>query len=230
MILPDHVSDKFIGQFHEHAIYRKRLIHIRNILHELHAESKPFNSILAAGVDLHLVLPGNRFNSAQFMFGIGATLLHYLVLEPRDPANRSKVAIAPELHDLVKAKILAQDAKFREMLQSIKWTIEDESTIEVLSNGQPLETVRINDFFVPVWCMWQKTNIARMQYIFPLLQVLMEFWLDLHYLCELEVLDLKEWIGPYFGIMALRQMTETHIMSLKSKGRNPIFISSRLLI
>jgi hypothetical protein len=82
---------------------------------------------------------------------IGAVLLHYLALEPREPADRSKVAIAPELHDLVKAKILAQDAKYRGMLQSIKWTIEDESTIEVLSSGRPLETVRINNHSVPVW-------------------------------------------------------------------------------
>ncbi|KAF5320976.1 hypothetical protein D9619_000354 [Psilocybe cf. subviscida] len=166
------------GQFHEHVIYRKRLLHIRNLLQELHAE----------------ILPGNRFASFGFVVMIGAKLLHYLVLEPREPANRSQVTIAPELHELVKAKILAQDAKFREMLQSIKWTIEDKSTIEVLSSGRPLET-----------------------YILPLLLVLMEFWLDLHHLCKSEVLDYKEWFRPFSGIAALRSMSETHIKSLEKK-------------
>ncbi|KAF5321499.1 hypothetical protein D9619_000349 [Psilocybe cf. subviscida] len=165
-------------QFHENAIYRKRLLHIRNILHELHAE----------------ILPDNRFSSGSFVSWLGTGLLHYLVLEPRGLANQTELAIAPELHELVKAKMLAQDAKFREMLQSIKWTIEDESTIEVLSSGRPLET-----------------------YIFPLLLVIMEFWLDLHHLCKSEVLDYKEWIHPYFGILALRLITEAHIKALQKK-------------
>lgn len=124
---------------------------MRNILHELHAESEPyfFMEIVGVSDNLHPVLPDNRFSSAEFVFGIGATLLHYLILEPRDSANRPKVAIAPELHELVKAKMLAQDAKFREMLQSIKWTIENESTIEVLSSGRPMETVRVN-YVIPI--------------------------------------------------------------------------------
>lgn len=150
MIPGDHLSNKYQGQFHENAIYRRRLLHIRNILHELHAESElgdPTVYILTATADVDLVLPDNRFSSAEFVFGIGATLLHYLVLQPRGSDNQSKVAIAPELHELVKTKILAQDAKFREMLQSIRWTIEDESTIEVLSSGRPLETVRTDVMF-----------------------------------------------------------------------------------
>ena len=69
-----------------------------------------------------------------------------------------------------------------------------------------------------------------MQYIFPLLLVLMEFWLDLHQLSKSEVLDWKEWIGPYMGIKALRNMTEAHVKSLESKSRNSISISSCLLI
>lgn len=100
---------------------------------------------ILTGINIDLVLPYNRFGSAEFVHAIGATLFHYLALEPRGPMNRSKVAIAPELHELVKAKMLAQDAKFRGMLQSIKWKIDDESTIEVLSSGRPLETVRTND-------------------------------------------------------------------------------------
>lgn len=58
----------------------------------------------------------------------------------------------------------------------------------------------------------------------------MEFWLDLHCLSKSEVLDLKEWIGPYLGILALRSMTEAHIKSLQSKAFNAIFATSDLLI
>lgn len=58
----------------------------------------------------------------------------------------------------------------------------------------------------------------------------MEFWLDLHYLCKSEILDLKEWIGPYFGIQALRQVTETHIKSLERKIIKLVYTTSRQLI
>lgn len=99
-------------------------IFFMSYMRKVRLSSHKFLSI-PAGTNVDIVLPHNRFGSADFVFAIGVMLFHYLAVEPRGPVNEPKVAIAPELHELVREKMLAQDSKFREMLQSIRWIIED---------------------------------------------------------------------------------------------------------
>jgi hypothetical protein len=84
-------------------------------------------------------LPHNRFGASEFMFGIGARVLHYFILEPR--GQTPNAPLAPELHELVRAKMVAQDESLRSRLSALKWTIDSQSTIRVLLDGRPLETV-----------------------------------------------------------------------------------------
>lgn len=76
------------------------------------------------------------------------SFLHYLVLQPRTQEEKHddslRVPVAPELHDLVKQKMLDQDARLRTKLDLIKWSIRDESTIQVLFGKQPLEEVCVS--------------------------------------------------------------------------------------
>lgn len=77
------------------------------------------------------------------------SFLHYLVLEPRphqeNGSGTHRVAVTSELHDLVKQKMIEQDARLRTKLGSIKWSFRDKSTIQVLFGNQPLEEVRTLD-------------------------------------------------------------------------------------
>lgn len=71
------------------------------------------------------------------------SFLHYLVLEPRQPVNSCQMTIAPELHELVKRKMLNQESHLRAAMDIIKWQVPDDPTIRALFGNQPLEEVGI---------------------------------------------------------------------------------------
>jgi hypothetical protein len=149
------------------------------------------------------------------MLGIGSRVLHYFLPEPRD--QKSTVPLAPELHELVRAKMVVQDENLRSRLSALKWTIDSQSTIRVLADGRPLEAVRI------MLLEFVTDAHTGLQFIYPLLMVLMEFMMDIHHLAIVKAFDMKEWISPFLGFNYLEAEILDHLDSLKSECIPPIY-------
>jgi hypothetical protein len=74
-----------------------------------------------------------------------ATCIQNFSPEPREQNHPS---VTLELRTAVKNKIHAQDAKLRDSLSSLNWTLETLSAIRLVYGDRPLETVRRRLFLV----------------------------------------------------------------------------------
>lgn len=91
------------------------------------------------------VLPGNRYAATYVMEAVCDSIIDKLALNPLSEYDTP--SIAPELHKLVKNKILDQDPKIRQDLKSLKYSL-DESTTGILFRDQNLEQASSINLFL----------------------------------------------------------------------------------
>lgn len=77
---------------------------------------------------------------ACLRFPVLLNVCHGFWREPRASLHQKPISL--ELKNLVKEKIISQDTALRTSLDSLKWTIDDVSTIDLLFGDAPIESVR----------------------------------------------------------------------------------------
>ena len=70
-------------------------------------------------------------------------LLAWEPWEPSDSVSETSPVPAAELRSLVHEKMKRQDEAWRRKLQSLNWTVEDETTLQLLYGKEPLESVSV---------------------------------------------------------------------------------------
>jgi hypothetical protein len=62
-----------------------------------------------------------------------------------------------------------------------------------------------------------------LQFIYPLLIVLMEFMMDIHRLAIEKTFDMKEWVPPFLGFTYLEAEISDHLDALQSECTPPTY-------
>ncbi|KAH9481751.1 hypothetical protein JR316_0006278 [Psilocybe cubensis] len=173
--LPQWCAYSAAGWAYEARIYRRRINRIWLMLTQL----------------LATVLPSNRGYLYSFMVINLITIAHAFT---REPVGHNIPNITPELRQLVKEKVLAQDALFREHLKSLKWTVEDESTLHLLYGESPPE---------------------------KLCTLMMERYLEVACACRTVTVDIKEWIRMAAAFRIMREISVKRMAELGARYEDP---------
>ena len=80
-------------------------------------------------------------NKAYHLVWVYAIEWAFLREFSREPLEQNHPPVTLELRTAVKNKIHAQDAKLRESLSALNWTVEDPSAIRLVFGDKPVETV-----------------------------------------------------------------------------------------
>lgn len=81
-------------------------------------------------------------NKAYLLMSIDFFVCECLQDLSREPREQNHPSVPLELRTSVKNKIHSQDAKLRESLSALNWTLEDPSSIRLVYGNKPVETVR----------------------------------------------------------------------------------------
>ncbi|KAH9481745.1 hypothetical protein JR316_0006272 [Psilocybe cubensis] len=166
--LPQWCAYSAAGWAYEARIYRRRISHLTFKLTEMQAS----------------VLPSNRGYLFLFSLLNFCTICHAFT---REPTNQNVNTFAPELRELVKEKVLHQDELYREHLHSLKWTVEDESTIHLLYGEKDPEK----------FCT-----------------LILEQLLALSNVCRTATVDVREWIRLSAAFRVMREITVKRVSEL----------------
>lgn len=101
------------------------------------------------------VLPGNRLSAVSVMQLICSYTIDRLSLHPK--SQNEPLWIAPELDELIKEKIHAQDKKVHEVLTRIEYNV-DETVVGVLFHDQEPEQVECFYFLYHVKLLSKPTS------------------------------------------------------------------------
>ncbi|KAF8159290.1 hypothetical protein B0H34DRAFT_702908 [Crassisporium funariophilum] len=172
--LPQWCAYTAAGWLHEARIYRARMRSILFKLHEMHPR----------------VLAPNR-GYVLIAFLAMSDLYHCLAREPR---GQKFPPVSHELRNLVKDKVIAQDATFRARFASLDYTIDDESTVHLLFGDKPLET-----------------------YILQLITIVLEETWKTMEICSEQVVDLREWERLVVGVDVVGTMAFNRISVLNAQ-------------
>ncbi|KDR76020.1 hypothetical protein GALMADRAFT_458592 [Galerina marginata CBS 339.88] len=118
--LPQWCAYSVGGWSYENRVYRSRIAFLLLKLAEMQAS----------------VVPANAKRLSGCVSWILYSVCHAFCRQPQGQGNRR---VPPELHELVKERIRAQDADLRAKLNSLNWTIPDESAFQLLLREEPLE-------------------------------------------------------------------------------------------
>jgi len=155
------------------------------------------------------VLPSNKaYNVLWFHAIVYACIQDF----SREPLEQNHPSVVPELRTAVKNKIQAQDAKLRESLSALNWTLEDPSAIRLVYGDRPVETVRCS--FVLGGSLMLKGEICA-QYILQFLFLMSEYLLQIVQACCTVTIDLREWERVSISFKAMRSLAIERVNSLK---------------
>ncbi|KJA23767.1 hypothetical protein HYPSUDRAFT_66143 [Hypholoma sublateritium FD-334 SS-4] len=125
--LPQWCAYAAIGWTYEARIYRKRINNILGRMFEMQAKVLPVNRCFVAISTVPQIAPFFQ-------------LLAWEPWESSDSVSETSPVPAAELRSLVHEKMKRQDEAWRRKLQSLNWTVEDETTLQLLYGKEPLES------------------------------------------------------------------------------------------
>uniref|UniRef100_A0A8H7Y3G6 ZZ-type domain-containing protein n=1 Tax=Psilocybe cubensis TaxID=181762 RepID=A0A8H7Y3G6_PSICU len=171
--LPQWCAYSAAGWAYEARIYRRRMSKIMTVLTDMQAK----------------VLESNRAYLIIFSLISFHATYHAFT---REPTGQSIPPVTQELRELVKHKVLAQDALYRSHLQKLRWTVEDESTLHLLYG-----------------------EMAPEKYILQFGTLMLEQFLSVSELCRTATIDAKDWLRLSSASRLMREVSLKRVSELQ---------------
>jgi len=133
----------------------------------------------------------------------------------REPQGRNHPPVTLELQSLVKNKILAQDAKLREKLSTLNWTLEDPAAIRLVYGDRPEETVW---HFLILMDLFLLIRVDLAQYILQLAFLMLEYLVQVAQACCTVTIDIREWERLANNFKSMRNLAIERVKYLKGSS------------